>query len=90
MALGRGASGEKGKTIDWLVRRNFDLDLEAKAYLQKCRKDNRPFVPIKLKYEYWAVYCNQVKQSSIRSDKLYEKIFHTKQRTTGVRIIVSQ
>ena len=35
-------------------------------------------VPIQLKYEYWAVYCNQVKQSSIWSDKLYKKIFHTK------------
>ena len=76
--------------LDWWARRNFDVDLAAKAYLRKCRKDMRPFVPIQLKYEYWAVYCKQVKQSSIRSDKLYEKYFIRKQRTTGVRIIASQ
>ena len=60
-----GHQKEKGKTMNWRARRNFDVDLAAKAYLRKCRKEKRPFVPIQLKYEYWAVYYKQVKQSSI-------------------------
>ena len=64
-----GHQKEKGKTMDWWARRNFDVDLAAKAYLRKCRKDNRPFVPIQLKYKYWAVYCKQVKKSSIQPEK---------------------
>ena len=47
-----GYEKEKGKTMDWWVRRNFDVDFAAKAYLRKCRKENRPLVPIQLKYEY--------------------------------------
>ena len=63
--------------MDWWARRNFDVDLAAKAYLRKSRKEKRPFVPIQLKYEHWAVYCKQVKQSNIQPEKPYKQIFHT-------------
>ena len=46
------------------------MDLAAKGYLKECRKEKRPFKPIQLKYEYWAVYCKGVKQSNIHPEKL--------------------
>jgi len=68
---------EKGKTMDWWARRNFEVDLVAKAYLKVCQKEEQPFRPIQYKYKHWAVYSKQVKQSNIHPEKLYGKIFHT-------------
>ena len=72
-----GHQKEKGKRMDWWARQNFGVDLAAKAYLRECRRAKRPFKPIQLKYEHWAVYCKNIKQSNIHQEKLYEQIFHT-------------
>ena len=41
-----GHQQEKGKKMDWWARRNFHVDLAAKAYLKVCKKMEQSFMPI--------------------------------------------
>ena len=76
----QGHQKEKGLKMDWWARQNFAVNLAAKYFLRKCRRQKGPFRPIRLLHEHWSLYYAKTKQSCIDSKRLYKQIFHKKTR----------
>jgi hypothetical protein len=70
-----GHQNEKGKTMDWWAWKNQKVDLNAKAFLRKCKLSKREHRPVRLLYEKWALYVNGTKQSKIQTKTLYATLF---------------
>jgi hypothetical protein len=54
---------------------NQKVDLNAKAFLAKCKQSNRKHRPVLLLYEKWALYVKGIKQSKIDKNSLYATLF---------------
>jgi hypothetical protein len=70
-----GHQDKKGKTLDWWALQNQKVDLNAKAFLAKCKQSNRKHRPVRLLYEKWALYVKEIKQSKIDKNSLYATLF---------------
>jgi hypothetical protein len=46
-----GHQDKKGKTLDWWALQNQKVDLNAKAFLAKCKQSNRKHRPVRLLYK---------------------------------------
>jgi hypothetical protein len=54
---------------------NQKVDLNAKAFLAKCKQSNRKHHPVRLLYKKWALYVKGIKQSKIDKNLLYATLF---------------
>ena len=59
------------KNIDWWGKQNNKVDILAKLYLRHCEDSNRQNVTVRLWYESWAIYVDQVKILTFNNTKLY-------------------
>jgi hypothetical protein len=66
-----GHQDKKGRTLDWWALQNQKVDLNAKAFLAKCKQSNRKHHPVRLLYKKWALYVKGIKQSKIDKNSLY-------------------
>ena len=67
-----GYQKEKGvKNIDWWGKQNDKVDTLAKFYLRQCQASKQPNVPVRLWYEQWAIYVDQVKMSTFDKTTMY-------------------
>ena len=86
-----GYQKEKGvKNIDWWGKQNDKVDTLAKFYLRQCQASKRPNVPVRLWYERWAIYVDQVKMSTFDKTTMYTYLQKDRILIIGKNIRISQ
>ena len=64
--------------LDWWAQRNSDVDEIAKQFALQCYHASTPQTPIRLFHETWSMTTNNVKESSISKNSMYEAIVQSK------------